>query len=88
MRREWDCDEEGGEMESTQIGQRRTFIKLKSFIHFGRWNVYFINALNPMILTQQSQINLDQGPTTQVKLNKSIKMAQDNLFAINQLKNK
>ena len=44
-------DEEGGEMESTEIGQRRTFTKLRSFIHFGRWNVHSINPLNPMILT-------------------------------------
>jgi hypothetical protein len=67
-------------MESTQIGQRRTFIKLKSFIHFGRWNVYFTNPLNPMILTQQIQINLDQDPKTQIKLNKSRLEAQHNLF--------
>ena len=80
MHKEGELDEEGGEWIKTQIDQRRTFTKLISFIHFGRWNVYSINPLNPMILTQQSQINLDQGPTTQVKLNKSISKAQHNLF--------
>ena len=39
-----------------------------------------------MILIQQSQINLDQGPTTKFKLNKSTKIAQHNLFTIKQLK--
>jgi hypothetical protein len=29
-------DEEGGKMRETQIGHGRNFIKLKSFIHFGR----------------------------------------------------
>ena len=70
----------------TQIDQRRTFIKLISFIHFGRWNLHSINLLNPMILTQQSQINLDQGPTTQFKLTQIIKMAQHNYLAFIQFK--
>ena len=78
MHKEGEWDEEGGEIDQTQIGQRRPFIKLRSFIHFGRWNVHSINPLNPIILTYQSQINLDQGPTTQVKLKKSIKMALHN----------
>ena len=73
-------------MRQTQIGHGRNFIKLKSFIHFGRWNVHFINPLNPMILIQQSQINLDQGPNTIVKLHKSIKIAQHNFHTNKQLK--
>jgi hypothetical protein len=40
-----------------------------------------------MILPQQSQINLDQGPTTQVKLIQTIKMAQHNYLAFIQFKN-
>ena len=64
MDEEGELDEEANGWMRSQIGQRRTFIKLISFIHFGRWNVHSINPLNPMILTWQSQINLDQGPTT------------------------
>ena len=51
MHKEGELDEEGGEWIKTQIGQMRTFTKLRSFIHFGRWNVHSINPLNPMILT-------------------------------------
>ena len=50
MHKEGELDEEGGKIDQTQIGQRRTFTKLRSFIHFGRWNVHSINPLNPMIL--------------------------------------
>ena len=76
----------GGEWIKTQIGQRRTFTKLKSFIHFGRWNVHSINPLNPMILTQQSQINLDQGPTIRVKHKQVITIGQQIYLTFIQLK--
>jgi len=36
MGKNGDEDVEGGEMGETQIGHRRNFIKLNSFIHFGR----------------------------------------------------
>jgi hypothetical protein len=36
MRNNGDEDERGWEMRETQIGHGRNFIKLKSFIHFGR----------------------------------------------------
>jgi hypothetical protein len=36
MRKNRDEDERGREMRETQIGHGRNFIKLKSFIHFGR----------------------------------------------------
>jgi hypothetical protein len=51
MHKEGELDEKGGEWIKTQIDQRRTFTKLISSIHFGRWNVHFSNPLNPMILT-------------------------------------
>jgi hypothetical protein len=73
-------------MRETQIGHGRNFIKLKSFIHFGRWNVHFINLLNPMILTQQKSNQPWPRPEHIVKHHKSIEMAQHNLYIINQLK--
>ena len=71
----------------SQIGQRRTFTKLILFIHFGRWNLHSINPLNPIILTWQSQINLDQGPTTTRKLNQVNTNGQQNLIGIYSIKN-
>ena len=71
----------------SQIGQRRTFIKLISFIYFGRWNVHSINPLDPMILIRQSQINLDQGPTTRVKHKQVIIIGQQIYLEFIQIKN-
>ena len=70
----------------SQIGQRRTFIKLISFIHFGRWNVYSINPPNPMILTWQSNQpwprpnNNSQTPTSHHNWSRLIWRCQINII--------